>query len=321
MHISSMVELTTPDVEKFTWTRLKNYKNISFTSDLISQLHSLPLKFRADVKKQSAQIRYALIQAEEYFDAAKTVSLATQPVLYYYGTMSLALAEILFKQTGDSSLDRARQQHAHHGLLFKPRGDPSSEDKLANSASLLRAIPMLKNNCRMGTFELWHRSSRESALAGLEEIDMGTSKQSRTSLLAFPSPHPFEKIPEKGFSLLECWSSIPDMSHALAMYGLNSELVRGTNSRYVNDTSKIHTNILTLHPSIHFGQHAGFDNFFFSPCDFELINIVEMPFGCAIRTTAQEGWHIRGGRYPIAFQKKRDEIFFCFKMIGSMNLV
>ena len=110
-----------------------------------------------------------MIQAKEYFDASLSVTLATKPVLLYYSTMILALGEILLKQDGMSSLDAARGENAHHGLEL--RIDPKASDSrdlgsLQSVAGRLRAVPPCRKGKRFGTFELWHRSIRETPLAG-----------------------------------------------------------------------------------------------------------------------------------------------------------
>jgi hypothetical protein len=128
-------------------------------------IHRIDQRWRGDVKKQAQQLRYCIIQAREYFAAAATVSLATKPNLLYYGTMSLALAEILFKQDGNSSLDKARGEHRHHGLSMTVGAIPRGAD-LPTAAAQLRAVPMEVAGVRKGTFELWHRSSREHPLGG-----------------------------------------------------------------------------------------------------------------------------------------------------------
>lgn len=125
----------------FAWAGLRRYLNVAYVEELICQLNGLNASQRANVRKQATQIRYCLLQAQEYFDAAGAVSLATKPNLYYYSIMSLALAEILFKQTGLSSLDKAREQHKHHGLELHVRDLPKGTKNLAATASALSANP------------------------------------------------------------------------------------------------------------------------------------------------------------------------------------
>jgi len=128
-------------------------------------IHSVPTKHRENVRKQAAQIRYCLIQAREYFAAAATVTLATKPNLLYYGTMSLALAEILFKQTGDSSLDKARAENRHHGLTMTMGGFPKTPS-LYEAARQLRANPVSINGKRQGRSQHWQLLGHISTLLG-----------------------------------------------------------------------------------------------------------------------------------------------------------
>jgi hypothetical protein len=64
------------DLSRYAWSRLRRFRNISEVEDRIIDLHRLQPRHRADARKQATQIRYCLIQAQEYFDAAGAVSLA-----------------------------------------------------------------------------------------------------------------------------------------------------------------------------------------------------------------------------------------------------
>ena len=137
---------------RVAWAGLRRFQNVDLVLQDIITLHALKPKWRRDAKKQATQLRYCLIQAREYFAAAQSVSLATKPNLLYYGTMSLALAEILLKQDGLSSLDKAREQHNHHGLsidVCQGRVEPD----LTSAAGQLVAVPMEIKGERKGTFE------------------------------------------------------------------------------------------------------------------------------------------------------------------------
>ncbi|MBI4402392.1 MAG: hypothetical protein HY581_12270 [Nitrospirae bacterium] len=100
------------DPEKTLWWRLGYFKNLDRVIPLIRASHNSD----DNAKKQARQIRYCIEQAEEYFQAATDVSVATQPLLLYYGMASLAWALILFKKTGDYALDRQKPGHQDHGL-------------------------------------------------------------------------------------------------------------------------------------------------------------------------------------------------------------
>ena len=116
MIITEVSLIAGADTARYCWASLRRFQNVAFVEETLVDLHSLPRKHRKNVVKQAQQIRYCLHQAKEYHDAASAVGLATKPLLLYYSIMSLALAEILLKQSGDSSLDKARGEHKHHGL-------------------------------------------------------------------------------------------------------------------------------------------------------------------------------------------------------------
>src|SRR5258708_12744259 len=83
--------------------------------------------------------------------------------------MSLALAEILLKQSGEGSLDRAREHHRHHGLLFSDSRSGIISEHFRTAATSLVAKPMISMQNgprRLGTFELWHQSAREYPYVG-----------------------------------------------------------------------------------------------------------------------------------------------------------
>jgi YaaC-like Protein len=123
--IQSARKVHTSDPSAWAWAALRKFQNVEFVSRRIVQLHRLDPKWAKHSKKQARQLRYCLIQAREYFTAAQTVSLATKPNLLYYGIMSLALAEILFKQSGESSLDMSRGENQHHGLIMTAGAIPT----------------------------------------------------------------------------------------------------------------------------------------------------------------------------------------------------
>jgi hypothetical protein len=95
VHLNNLIQ--------YAWFGLRRFQNVDYVAELIRARTGAPAAQRANIRKQATQIRYCLVQAKEYCDAAATVSLATKPNLLYYSIMSLALAEILFKQDGLSS--------------------------------------------------------------------------------------------------------------------------------------------------------------------------------------------------------------------------
>jgi hypothetical protein len=195
------------NLPKTCWAGIRRFHNVSFVFECIRELHSIPKKQEANARKQAEQIRYCLIQAKEYFDASLAVTLATKPVLLYYSIMSLALAEILLKQDGMSSLDKARGEHAHHGLEL--RIDPSNKEhdlelhSLRSTAGSLRAVPPSRNGKRFGTFELWHRSSRELPLCGeVGDRRSGSIVTSPCQVIFGPADTPMRPLAAQGIVFL-----------------------------------------------------------------------------------------------------------------------
>jgi hypothetical protein len=216
------------NLANFAWSGLRRFQNVDYVSGQIMQMHGLGKEHREDAKKQATQIRFCLIQAREYYDAALGSSLATKPALLYYAAMHLALTEILFKQTGDSSLDRAREQHAHHGLELRVAGSSRKRQEFSAQAEVLRAAPLIKQgDKRFGTFELWHRSAREMPITGkvIRRYQGGTS--TAYEVLLRPADERLPLLPAQGISLLECLRTLPGTAQFIAQHGIAPNVVRG----------------------------------------------------------------------------------------------
>jgi YaaC-like Protein len=243
------------DHSRYAWTGLARFQNVAFVEEQICRIHSLGKAARQNARKQARQIRYTLIQAKEYFDAAEAVTLATKPNLLYYSIMSLALAEILFKQTGSSSLDSAREQHRHHGLTLHVANVPQ-DTNLESASSALVAKPLIRaGGERFGTFELWHRSCREMPLCGNVTINHSSGRASTTSF--FPVLNPVDVrlplVPHNGLTLFDCLRASPGMMSFLPQFGIIPDLVRGrlTATNTIDDAEPFHWRplmTLILHP-------------------------------------------------------------------------
>ncbi len=237
---------------RFAWSGLRAYHNVDWVAEQITTREAVPSTYSKDVKKQAEQIRYCLIQANEYHDAAKATTYAIRPLLLYYSAMSFALAEILWKQDGRSSLDMARASHSHHGLELVVRGDPK-RGALSN-AELLVAKPHANKTGRMGTFELWHRTSRIGPLYGRTErfVPSGGSVRTVRPLLSPLDQRP-QLVPTTGISLLDCLQLAPALIDLLHDFEGLSRLVRGRVAERVIETSAAEsrrTMTLTVHPGI-----------------------------------------------------------------------
>jgi hypothetical protein len=243
--------------------------------------HQVPSKHRDNVRKQAQQIRYCLVQAREYFTAAATVTLATKPNLLYYGTMSLALAEVLFKQSGESSLDKARAENRHHGLSMTVGGFPKNSD-LPTVSQQLRAVPITVEGKRKGTFELWHRTSREHPIAGVKTNHFATGGSNSGFNVVFEAiDEPYPPIPDSGLTLAEALSSIPLMAERVHPLGLPAELARGTVSLDTRgDQEWSATYNLLLHPSPL--NVKIIENIFLNPNNIDRVDCFEIGAGLQI---------------------------------------
>lgn len=230
MIISSLSDFANRDIGKFAWSELRRFHNISYLYEAHTRLLQVPEKYKKQAMKQVEQIKFCLIQAKEYAAAAESVSLATKPVLLYYSCMSLALAEMLLKQAGDSSLDRARKEHNHHGLVLRIAEDVVRKNEdFGTVASAMMAEPMVRGGGhRSGTFELWHRSAR--GLPGIGKLNErhstgGFTLRYHPILLAEDNRLPL--IDKAGISLVNAISCVPGMYDVLRSYGQKEEFVRG----------------------------------------------------------------------------------------------
>lgn len=289
MIIPNARKVRTADPRAYAWTGLRKFQNVDLITDDLIRIHRLEPRWRENARKQAQQIRYCIVQGREYFAAAQAVSLATKPNLLYYGIMSLALAEILFKQSGDSSLDKARGEHRHHGLTMTVGGIPRGAD-LAAAAGQLRALPMEIDGKRKGTFELWHRSSREHPVAGdvTEFLEGGGSTSSYAVIMgAVDSAYP--PIPISGITLAECFSASPLMAENVSIAGLPIHFVRGRTQRraWVGPGRNWRANTtVTLHPSPL--NAALIEGFQLNPNDVMRVNLTEVGTGYVV--TLNDDW-------------------------------
>jgi YaaC-like Protein len=291
MIITTATQIPDTDLERFGWVGLRRFHNVEAVQILISDLHKVP-RNNPNVKKQATQIRYCLQQAREYFDAAKAVSLATKPALLYYSIMNLALAELLLKQDGDSSLDRAREQHRHHGLTFEFGNQGRQALTLANHASSLRARPAIRpvNGTleRFGTFELWHRSCRALPLAGiLTDYSHNVSLTTFHTILTQDDKR-LQLLPDSGITLLECLSSLPGMSHFLYSYGITPDMVRAKVTATL-DATGMQTTQITVQPSDQEKVNEFFANMTFNANNADIIQMQELPNGGLITLSGNYG--------------------------------
>ncbi|MBR0961751.1 YaaC family protein [Bradyrhizobium japonicum] len=282
MIIRKVQKVKTADMATFAWAGLRRFQNVDLVADRLIDIHLVPKKHHSDVRKQAQQIRYCLIQAREYFSAAKVVTPATKPNLLYYGTMSLALAEILFKQSGLSSLDKARVENKHHGLTMTTTS-ALRNGSLKAASGALRARPHESFGTRKGTFELWHRSSREHPVSGIVKRHLesgGSTKGYEIVLGAIDSPFP--PLPTEGITLAECLEALPLFAEHLGQTDLRPKFVRGSCESEIWLGPMWHSNVdVTFHPSDWRDQLL--DAVRVDPGSIDRIHVREAGTGLAVR--------------------------------------
>lgn len=238
------------DVAEYSWSRLLKYQNIAHTTLAIVKLHQIEKRHEQNAQTQAKQIKFCLVQAREYALAATTVSAATRPVLLYYSIMSLALAEILFKQTANSRLQKLREDHGCHGLTLSLGAPPTTLATLADAAALMIARQQTdKHGKPKGTFEVWRRSAREYPVVGEFTRASGTGQHTGAIVLMTASKDPLAPLPANGLSLIDCLNSLPYMADTLADLGSELRMIRAT-ATSEGDEAGIRKQLqITVHPA------------------------------------------------------------------------
>lgn len=236
------------EVAKFAWSSLRVFRNVEHTAKAIQDAHSIPEKGMANARKQARQIRHCLIQAEEYALAADAVTSATRPTLQYYSMMSLATAEVLFKGTGAVSIDKARQDHGHHGLTLKVA---STAEGTITASGLLARPALFGGGERKGTFELWHQHSRLNPICGAvdRQVPTGAIIKMPTALLMKSGDTPPAPMSDEGVTLLQCIQHIPGLSGHVQNFNVSPLTARCHAKRRVNEAEASYVTSVIFHPA------------------------------------------------------------------------
>lgn len=291
---------------EFAWRGLRRFRNAKDVADRISERHKVSRAHKSNVYKQALQIRYSLVQAEEYFEAAQSVSEAIRPTLLYYSLMSLAIAEILWKQTGESSLDAARSEHGHHGLIFKMDG---RKERITFDFPLLRAKPFENRGIRVGTFELWHRTARYGPLVGELISRLGQGSQKRLLAFLYAEDQRMPLLPSSGLSLLDCIRLVPGMHRYLSDQKISPATVRGKFEGISYDDGSGTTNFIAQPGDAHIILKAK-EKILFRANDLNAIEYFEFPSGFSVSWKTAENI-CPDVRFPEGFSVAYDEVYIC----------
>jgi hypothetical protein len=204
-----------------TWRRLLEFANIEIAEEAISFRHgeAPDKRRRQQYRKQASQLRVALLQAHEYFDAAEKTSLITSPNHVYYGLLSLASAVMLLLGTGEHSYDalRANTRSRHHGLVFTV--GPSAR-AAGQGTELLRASHV--EIIDRGHFPTWHSLlPRQLVAIGLVRRHHHHSQDIMMAPLGADILADTRAIIGRKVTIIDALRHLPDLASDLGRYGID----------------------------------------------------------------------------------------------------
>lgn len=218
--------ITCENTYEEAWRRLLEYANVELAIAAIESIHGAATKKTLPhYKKQAEQTRVSLLQAKEYFEAARTSSLYTQPNHLYYGSVALTTACMLIRGSGEYSLDYLRRdkKNAHHGLDFTFS---------SNQQRAKEGLNLLENSfvkvCPNGHFKNWYSTLHPTIpVAALQTLRDRTSTSTNYTVAGgCKIPDIQDLIGEKG-DLLSLIRRLPDLCSELKRYGVHLDYARG----------------------------------------------------------------------------------------------
>lgn len=232
------------DKTSYAWHRLRLFCNPEFTCERLMRLHSLKENHRKNAMAQAMQIRFCLLQSQEYFSSAAVATLATRPLLLYYAAMSLALAEVLVKGTGDIRLPKLREHHAAHGLSLVLDGEVERRTPTQDVIRRLRAVPQIRGvGVPYGTFEVWKKLVREPPIAvRFTEVSGSSSLVSLKPLFVAKDTEP--PFSAAGYTLSDAIRGLPQLRQILVLLGVPLGCAMATLSVSLNSVGQGHFQII-----------------------------------------------------------------------------
>jgi YaaC-like Protein len=234
--------IVTDDIYVETWRRLLEFSNFELAFDEIVRRHGTPMTKpdRENKSKQAKQARVCVLQAKEYFDAARSSSLFTSPNHAYYGSVALASLMMLILGDGTRSLDYLRldNKNNHHGLNLTTG---CSANMATKGLALLERtqVEILK----FGHFANWYQSlpGRGSIHAIWHQYRGSTSSANYLPAGGFNVPD-FATLQGKKKSIIDILQFLPDLDGDLHRFGVSSPRSRTSYKiEETNDGTRIHT--------------------------------------------------------------------------------
>ena len=212
--------ITTEDTKREIWSRIFEFANDQYTKEKLKIFHSISdQKHDQNIRKQASQIRLSILQAKDYFDQAERASLVTSPVLTYYGALSLCTATMLFRGSGDKSLDKLREDprsrmHGLHALLT----DEADIDKSVNLCKKTKIE--IKDD---GFFKLWFETLPKSFdIYAISTNYLGGREESNFISFVTDKTEPYGDYKKRPDSLIDSLRKIPDMVELIERIGVET---------------------------------------------------------------------------------------------------
>jgi len=234
--------LTSRNPQDDVWRFLKYFLHGPIAEKRIREIRNLTShEQKANVKKQAEQISYCIRQAEEYFDAAETVSLITKPLLLYYGAVSLSQALVLLRRDGQYSFDflRKHRRHQHHGLKgfgFENLQPDSVEYFLAGLSCQVNTKNESNQDIPWGHFPNFYESLKPAPT--ILSLDVGDNRnqfrlKSETPAVSHDSRLLLTLVDTR-FRLLQLASFLPDLYFIFRELNIPSSITRIRVDRFLN---------------------------------------------------------------------------------------
>ena len=211
-----------------TWRQALEFANAELTIDQITRRHGAPKSTSQarNYEKQAAQARVCVLQAKEYFDAARSSSLFTSPNHAYYGAVALASLCLLILGDGTKSLDRLRAtaSNRHHGLNFTTR---------ATAASACRGVTLLDDSfvepLPAGHFANWYQAlPNHGPVYAFKRINHGTTYSKTYAFAGYYPVEKYDKVCGRKQSITQLLRFLPDLDDDLQRSGIGAIRSRTT---------------------------------------------------------------------------------------------
>ena len=229
--------ITCENTYEESWRRLLEFANVELAIEAISAIHGPSTKSTLpNYRKQAEQARVSLLQAKEYFEAARVTSLYTQPNHLYYGAVALSTACMLIRGDGRKSLDVLRKdsKNSSHGLDFTFSSDIK---KSKVGLSLLdNSYVKIHSN---GHFSNWYQTlQKNQKIAAVQKVSEKNGTRSSMNYVGQFQMSEFSEIMSLKKDLMFILKRLPDLYSDLGRYGVSVVAARGDHLSYRDETKK-----------------------------------------------------------------------------------